>query len=182
MGPDASKAVFAMEPLESTLIKTEMESRKLKDTAKCLREGIDETITYLLDDYSVEHRKCIRAKNMIERPIWEIRRATLVVGGFPCGRNAQMLINARIRHIIADDWSIRRYFGCVPSPRHHTGSELTIVPMTSRKSLRKTSGIIFRFDASVGGFPADMVLTGRRQPIMKNISYTLNEILPQKFI
>lgn len=29
----------------------DMESRKLREAAKCLREGIGETTTYLLDDY-----------------------------------------------------------------------------------------------------------------------------------
>lgn len=28
-----------------------MEARKLREAAKCLREGIGETTTYLLDDY-----------------------------------------------------------------------------------------------------------------------------------
>ena len=31
----------------------DMESRKLREAAKCLREGIGETTTYLLDDYPV---------------------------------------------------------------------------------------------------------------------------------
>lgn len=38
----------------------DMESRKLREAAKCLREGIGETTTYLLDDYPREHRRRIR--------------------------------------------------------------------------------------------------------------------------
>lgn len=59
---DALKAVFAMESREAALAKAgqvavEMDSRKLKEAAKCLREGIGETTTYLLEDYPVEHRR-----------------------------------------------------------------------------------------------------------------------------
>ncbi|KFJ00884.1 transposase [Bifidobacterium subtile] len=67
---DALKAVFAMESRESALAKaeqvaSEMEERKLREAAKCLREGIGETTTYLLKDYPVEHRRRIRTNTMI---------------------------------------------------------------------------------------------------------------------
>jgi transposase-like protein len=75
----------------------------------CLREGIGETTTYLLDDYPVEHRRRIRTNNMIERLNREIRRRTRVVGAFPDGRSALMLITARIRYVTGNDWSTRRY-------------------------------------------------------------------------
>ncbi|MFT9110593.1 IS256 family transposase [Bifidobacterium psychraerophilum] len=111
---DALKAVFAMESRESALAKaeqvaTEMEERKLREAAKCLREGIDETTTYLMESYPVEHRRRIRTNNMIERLNREIRRRTRVVGSFPDGRSALMLISARIRYVTANDWSARRY-------------------------------------------------------------------------
>lgn len=111
---DALKAVFAMESRESALAKaeqvaTEMEERKLREAAKCLREGIDETTTYLLKDYPVEHRRRIRTNNMIERLNREIRRRTRVVGAFPDGRSALMLITARIRYVTGNQWSTRRY-------------------------------------------------------------------------
>lgn len=68
---EALKAVFAMESREEALTKAEqvaaeMDARKLKEAAKCLREGINETTTYLLDDYPVDHRRRIRTNNMIE--------------------------------------------------------------------------------------------------------------------
>ena len=111
---DALKAVFAMESREAALTKAEqvaaeMDARKLKEAAKCLREGINETTTYLLDDYPVEHRRRIRTNNMIERLNREIRRRTRVVGSFPDGKSALMLITARIRYVTANDWSTRRY-------------------------------------------------------------------------
>ncbi|MFT8358627.1 IS256 family transposase [Bifidobacterium aquikefiri] len=111
---DALKAIFAMESRGSALAKaeqvvTEMESRKLREAAKCLREGIGETTTYLLDNYPVEHRRRIRTNNMIERLNREIRRRTRVVGAFPDGRSALMLITARIRYVTSNGWSTRRY-------------------------------------------------------------------------
>ena len=115
----ALKAIFAMESRASALAKAEevareMESRRLKAAASCLREGIGETTTYLLDEYPPEHRRRIRTNNMIERLNREIRRRTRVVGSFPDGRSALMLVCARIRYVTANDWSSRRYLDIVP--------------------------------------------------------------------
>ena len=79
----ALKAIFAMELREAALAKaeavaTEMESRKLKAAANCLREGIGETTTYLLPELPAEHRRRTRTNNMIERLNREIRRRTRV--------------------------------------------------------------------------------------------------------
>ena len=111
---DALKAIFSMESRDKALEKAEsvakdMEARKLREAAKCLREGIGETTTYLLDDYPREHRRRIRTNNMIERLNREIRRRTRVVGSFPDGNSALMLICARIRYVTANEWSTRRY-------------------------------------------------------------------------
>ena len=51
---DVLKAVFSMEPRDKALEKAEsvaeeMEARKPKEAEFCLREGIGETTTYLLD-------------------------------------------------------------------------------------------------------------------------------------
>ena len=111
---DALKAIFSMESRDKALEKAEsvakdMEARKLREAAKCLREGIGETTTYLLDDYPREHRRRIRTNNMIERLNREIRRRTRVVGSFPDGRSALMLICARVRYVTSSEWSTRRY-------------------------------------------------------------------------
>ena len=55
--------------LESALAKaetvaTEMEGRRLKAAANCLREGIGETTTYLLPGYPAGRRRRIRTNNM----------------------------------------------------------------------------------------------------------------------
>lgn len=111
---DALKAIFSMESRDKALEKAEsvakdMEARKLREAAKCLREGIGETTTYLLDDYPREHRRRIRTNNIIERLNREIRRRTRVVGSFPDGRSALMLICARVRYVTSSEWSTRRY-------------------------------------------------------------------------
>ena len=111
---DALKAIFSMESRDKALEKAEsvakdMEARKLREAAKCLREGIGETTTYLLDDFPREHRRRIRTNNMIERLNREIRRRTRVVGSFPDGRSALMLICARVRYVTSSEWSTRRY-------------------------------------------------------------------------
>lgn len=111
---DALKAIFSMEsrdkaPEKAESVAKDMEARKLREAAKCLREGIGETTTYLLDDYPREHRRRIRTNNMIERLNREIRRRTRVVGSFPDGRSALMLVCARVRYVTSSEWSTRRY-------------------------------------------------------------------------
>lgn len=46
---------------------------------------------------------------MFERMNREIRRRTRVVGSFPDGNGALMLICARIRYVTSNEWSARRY-------------------------------------------------------------------------
>ena len=110
----ALKAIFAMESRESALAKAEsvaaeMEARRLKAAANCLREGVGETTTYLLPEFPDGHRRRIRTNNMIERLNREIRRRTRVVGSFPNGNSALMLVCARIRYVTDNEWSTRRY-------------------------------------------------------------------------
>ena len=110
----ALKAIFAMESRESGLAKAEsvaaeMEARRLKAAANCLREGVGETTTYLLPEFPDGHRRRIRTNNMIERLNREIRRRTRVVGSFPDGNSALMLVCARIRYVTDNEWSTRRY-------------------------------------------------------------------------
>ena len=110
----ALKAVFAQESREAALAKAgavaaEMESRKLRSAANCLREGIGETTTYLLGEFPSNHRIRLRTNNMIERLNREIRRRTRVVGSFPDSNSALMLVCARIRYVTANTWSDRHY-------------------------------------------------------------------------
>ena len=110
----ALKPIFARENRESAMAKAgtvagEMEERKLKAAANCLREGVGETTTYLLPEFPANHRIKLRTNNMIERLNKEIRRRTRVVGSFPDSNSALMLVCARIRYVTSRSWLDRRY-------------------------------------------------------------------------
>ena len=51
----------------------------------------------------------IRTSNAIERTSREIRRRTRVVGTFPDGRSALMLVTARLKYVAESEWGSRRY-------------------------------------------------------------------------
>ena len=61
----------------------ELRSMKLKEAAKKVEDGIEETLTYC--DFPCEHWTRIRTNNVMERLNREIRRRTRVVGSFPDG-------------------------------------------------------------------------------------------------
>ena len=51
----------------------------------------------------------IRTNNVIERMNREIRRWTRVVGAFPDGNSALMLVCARLRHVAGIQWGSKKY-------------------------------------------------------------------------
>ena len=51
----------------------------------------------------------IRTNNVIERLNREIRRRTRVVGTFPDGNSALMLVCARLRHVAGTQWGNKKY-------------------------------------------------------------------------
>ena len=69
--------------------------------------SIEETLTYC--DFSSEHWPKIRTNNVIERLNREIRRRTRVVGTFPDGNSALMLVCARLRHVAGTQWATKKY-------------------------------------------------------------------------
>ena len=106
------KAIHAQESKKSAREKAravvaQLRSMKLKEAARKVEDGIEETLTYC--DFPSEHWTRIRTNNVIERLNREIRRRTRVVGSFPDGNSALMLICARIRYVTANEWSNRRY-------------------------------------------------------------------------
>lgn len=106
------KAIHAQESREASEEKAEavarkLEEMKLKEAAKVLRNGITETLTYTA--FPMEHWKRIRTNNAIERLNREIRRRTRVVGTFPDGKSALMLVTARLKYIADSEWGSRRY-------------------------------------------------------------------------
>ena len=56
-----------------------------------------------------EHWLKIRTTNPLERINREIRRRTRVVGAFPDGNAAVLLVAARLRHIAGSHWGTRIY-------------------------------------------------------------------------
>ena len=59
-------------------------------------------------DFPSEHGTRIRTNNVIERLNREIRR-TRVVGMFPDGNSALMLVCARLRHVAGTQWGCKKY-------------------------------------------------------------------------
>lgn len=60
-------------------------------------------------DATDEHGRRIRTNNAIERPNREIRRRTRVVGTFPDGGSALMLVTAGLKYVAESSWGSRRY-------------------------------------------------------------------------
>ncbi|WP_301884478.1 transposase, partial [Dialister invisus] len=82
--------------------------REMKLTAaKKIETGIDETLTYM--DYPAQHWNKIRTTNLIDRVNREIKRRTRVIGAFPDGQSALMLVCTRLRYIAGTDWGAKRY-------------------------------------------------------------------------
>src|SRR5437763_11196935 len=70
---------------------------KLRTAAELVEQKVGETMTYYA--YPSTHWRQIKTNNLLERIIREIRRRTRVVGAFPDGHSALMLVAARLRHI-----------------------------------------------------------------------------------
>ena len=106
------KAIHAQESREACEAKAqevvaELERMKLGAAAKVVREGYLETLTYT--SFPLQHWTRIHTNNAIERLNREIRRRTRVVGTFPDGRSALMLVAARLKYIAECEWGKRRY-------------------------------------------------------------------------
>jgi len=106
------KAIHAQEDLEAARSKAhdvvaKLNTMKLKNAANLVDNGIEETLLYM--KYPREHWRNLRTNNPLERLIREVRRRTRVVGNFPDGNSALMLVAARLRHIGGTKWGLRRY-------------------------------------------------------------------------
>jgi transposase-like protein len=106
------KAIHAQEDLEEAQKKARAVVAKLKmlrlsKASKIVEEGFSETLSYY--HFPREHWTRIRTNNPLERIMCEIRRRTRVVGCFPDGRSALMLVAARLRHIAGTKWGTQKY-------------------------------------------------------------------------
>ena len=68
-----------------------------------------ETGNHSYCDFPSEHWTRIRTNNVIERLNRESRRRTRVVGTFPDGNSALMLVCARLRHVAGAQWGNKKY-------------------------------------------------------------------------
>ena len=106
------KAIHAQEDAKSAAAKNTEVATKLKDmkltrAADLVANRGHETLIYF--GFPSNHWRQIKTNNPLERIIREIRRRTRVVGAFPDGNSALMLVAARLRHIASTRWGKRRY-------------------------------------------------------------------------
>lgn len=106
------KAIHAQESKKAAREKAkavvaDLRAMKLSEAAKKVEDSIEETLTYA--DFPFEHWTRIRTNNVIERLNREIRRRTRVVGAFPDGNSALMLVCARLRHVAGTQWGNKKY-------------------------------------------------------------------------
>jgi transposase-like protein len=106
------KAIHAQEDREAAEEKIEAVVKKLKgmklsQAARIVEEGANETLSYYA--FPSQHWRSLRTNNPLERLMREIRRRTRVVGAFPDGQSALMLVAARLRHVSGTKWGNRQY-------------------------------------------------------------------------
>jgi len=122
------KAIHANEDLASAQAKAadvvaKLRTMKLPQAAKIVEEGIEETLCYMT--FPSEHWRSLRTNNPLERIIREVRRRTRVVGAFPDGQSALMLVAARLRHITGTKWGLRRYLDMGHLSKTNSDTETT---------------------------------------------------------
>jgi transposase-like protein len=106
------KAIHAQEDREACEEKIRAVVEKLKkmrlaNAAGIVEKGAHETLSYYA--FPSQHWRSLRTNNPLERLMREIRRRTRVVGAFPDGQSAIMLVAARLRHVSSTKWGTRRY-------------------------------------------------------------------------
>ena len=106
------KAIHARESKKASREKAmavvaELRAMKLKEAAKKVEDDIEEMLTYC--DFPSEHWTRIRTNNVIKQLNREIRRRTRVVGTFPDGNSAPMLLCARLCHVADTQWGNKKY-------------------------------------------------------------------------
>ena len=106
------KAIHAQEDLKAAqekavLVVAKLREMKLAKAAETVATGIEETLQYF--QFPSEHWRSLRTNNPLERLMREIRRRTRVVGAFPDGNSALILVSARLRHVVGTLWGRKRY-------------------------------------------------------------------------
>ncbi len=101
------KAIHAQENREAAESKSKdvinkLKAMKLRSAAELVEKSIHETFAYYA--YPPQHWLKIKTNNPMERLLKEARRRTKVVGAFPDGNSALMLVAARLRHVSSTNW------------------------------------------------------------------------------
>ncbi len=71
-----------------------------------MQDHIEETFSYFASPS--EHWRSLRTNNPLERIMREIRRRTRVVGAFPDGNRALLLVSVWLRHIVGKTCGAKR--------------------------------------------------------------------------
>jgi putative transposase len=95
---------------------TKLLEMRLAKAARIVEEGVAETLSYMA--FPREHWTRIRTNNPLERVMREIRRRTRVVGAFPDGTSALMLVAARLRYMAGTRWGTRKYLDMTRLAEH----------------------------------------------------------------
>lgn len=106
------KAIHAQESREAAESKAAdvvsmLKAMKLRTAAELVHGAIHETLTFYA--FPPQHWLKLKTNNPMERLLKEARRRTKVVGAFPDGHSALMLVAARLRHVSATTWGTRKY-------------------------------------------------------------------------
>ena len=106
------KAIHAQEDKEAAREKAKrvvekLKAMKLGKAAKAIETGFEETLTFM--SFPSKHWLRIRTNNALKRLNREIKRQTKVVGTFPDGESALMLVCAKLRHVASSEWGSKRY-------------------------------------------------------------------------
>lgn len=106
------KAIHAQESREAALGKAKdvvdkLKAMKLRAASELVEKSIQETLSFYA--YPPQHWLKLKTNNPMERLLKEARRRTKVVGAFPDGHSALMLVAARLRHVSATSWGTRKY-------------------------------------------------------------------------
>ena len=106
------KAIHAQESRSAARVKAQdiidkLKAMKLAQAAELVANAIEETLTYYA--FPSQHWIKLKTNNPMERLLREARRRTKVVGAFPDGQSALMLVAARLRHVSTTQWGSRKY-------------------------------------------------------------------------
>jgi len=114
---NALKAIHAQESIQEARLKAQRMlakyGRKFPEAMKVIKDGVEETLSYY--QFPSLHWRKIRTTNVVERLNREIRRRTNVVGSFPDGKSAILLVCARLRWVTNRSWGNQRYILMKPA-------------------------------------------------------------------